>query len=245
MSGSNWSVESIRLSVFCPNVPTGTEADWKTLTGQEEAEIRQNVPGGKLFVGSVGLGRVTLGFGPGRVDVMMSKGPASPPDEVTVPTFAAWPEAIDQFDSLATSYLTKFANPITRIAFGSILLSFAEDEPGVNTILQKFISSAKIQPASEDFLYRVNLPAVSRVNGAPLNRITTFGSIKMQSGAFRLDGGREASVVLEEQLFAARLEMDHSTSATNTTPFPTNTLVPIWKELVALARENVEVGEKL
>lgn len=243
MSG-NWSVESMRLSVFSPDAPTGTEADWKLLTGQDEAEIRQNVPGGKVYVGNFGLGRVNLGFGPGRVDVVIGKAPSSSPDEAALPTFAPWQSAVGEFEPLIANYLAKFSKPIIRIAFGAVVLSIAADEPSVNSLLQNFIPSVKIRAETEDFLYRVNLPAVSRVNGLALNRITSFGSMKLQSGTFKMDGS-EASLVFRQQLFAARLELDHSTSAGNTVPFSANQLIPIWKELVGLARENVEVGEKL
>ncbi|AZV21109.1 hypothetical protein [Mesorhizobium sp. M7A.F.Ce.TU.012.03.2.1] len=241
---SNWCVESMRLSVFCPDAPTGTEADWKILTGQDEAEFRQNVPGGKVYAGNFGLGRITLGFGPGRVDVVIGKAPSSSPDEATLPTFAAWQSAVDEFEPLSTNYLAGFSKPVTRVAFGAVILSIEDDEPSVNSFLQNFISSVKIRKDTEDFLYRVNLPTVSRIDGSPLNRITTFGSMKMQSGALKMDGS-EASLVLHQQLFAARLELDHSTSATNAKPFPPSLLIPIWKELVGLARENVDVGEKL
>jgi hypothetical protein len=44
---------------------------------------------------------------------------------------------------------------------------------------------------------------------------------------------------------AIRLEFDHNTDAERIAPFDRHSLVPIYRELVALALENAEKGEVL
>jgi hypothetical protein len=44
-----WAVENVRLSLFSKGTVVVTDADWKALTGQQEADTRQNVPGGRTL----------------------------------------------------------------------------------------------------------------------------------------------------------------------------------------------------
>ncbi|MER8374425.1 hypothetical protein [Mesorhizobium sp. M1406] len=239
--GDDWSVESLRFSLFSSEVPKGTDADWTELTGQEEAETRQNVPGGKVYVGEWGLGRLTLGFGPGRVDVVLGN-KAATPDHPGLPVFAKWLVALEEFQELTSRFLGNFSRPVTRIAFGAVLLQHAASEAEVNALLQTYIKAVKINERYEDVLYRVNSPVVSIVDGGKINRITNFASLKIQTGAFKL-GSVEPPIILGDEAFAARLELDHSTSAQRASPFDSNLVVPIWNELIGLARENAEIGE--
>ena len=54
---------------------------------------------------------------------------------------------------------------------------------------------------------------------------------------------REEVVASPEEIYAVTLEMDHNTDDAHRTPFDRNRLLPIYSELVDLARENVAKGE--
>ncbi|WP_206640183.1 hypothetical protein, partial [Mesorhizobium sp. M7A.F.Ca.CA.004.04.2.1] len=180
-------------------------------------------------------------FGPNRVDVIMGI-KADFAEDAAVPAFAEWDAGIDEFQSVASKFLANFTHPVARLALGSVMLQQAPDEKSVNSILSGYLKSAKIQPDTEDFLYRINSPTRSNILPLKLNRILSLGSVKIQRGSIRV-GGNEAGIVMGGQVFAARLELDHSTDAANASPLDRSLLVPIWDELVGLGRQNVESGE--
>lgn len=237
---ATWQVENLRVTVFCNEPVKGSEAEWTVLTGQDEAELRQAVPGGRVYAGEYGPGRLTLSFQASRIDIVLTQNQSTQALS-ELPTFASFDDGFPAFVETALGWLESTAYSVIRVAFGCVVLLKTEGLEDANRVLSKYVRSAKIENRVKDFLLRTNWPTKSRVANE-LNRITSFGTLRMQSGQLNMDG-QSGAVVMSDPTFAVRLEIDHSTDATNTTPFEKSLLVPIFKELVDLARENVESGE--
>jgi hypothetical protein len=95
-----------------------------------------------------------------------------------------------------------------------------------------------------DLLYRINWPVKSKVVvGLTINRLTTWSSMKFLRKLLSVSGTEFSATADVGQLDAVRLEVDHNTDDARQAPFDAAQLVPIYRELVALACENAEQGE--
>lgn len=238
---AKWQAENLRLTVFVDGPVKGSEAEWTTLTGQEEAELRQNVPAGRVYAGEYGPGRLTLSFQGSRIDIVLTQNQST---EIVngLPSFGNFEDAFPAFVETALGWLESTGYSIIRIAFGGAVLQATKGFEDTNRILATYVRSAKIEDRVKDFLLRTNWPTKSKVTGDELNRITSFGAMRILSGQVRM-GPENGEVALDDPIYAARLEIDHSTDATNVTPIERALLIPIFKELISLAHENVESGE--
>ncbi|TPK63857.1 hypothetical protein FJ930_26110 [Mesorhizobium sp. B2-4-15] len=238
---AKWQVETLRLTVFLNEAAKGSEAEWTALTGQDEAELRQTVPAGRVYAGEYGPGRLNLSFQGSRVDVVLTQNPSTE-TVAEWPTFASFEDGFPAFVETALGWFESTAYSVIRIAFGCIVLLKTDGVEDTNRALSKYVRSARIEDRVKDFLLRTNWPTKSNVTGSELNRITSFGALRVLTGQFRM-GPESGTVSLNDPTFGVRLEIDHSTDAANTTPFEKTLLIPIFEELVNLARENVESGE--
>ena len=59
----DWAVQLLRLTVFSNAPIPVSERDWHTITGQEEAENRIAILGGKAYSGRFAGGQLSLPLG--------------------------------------------------------------------------------------------------------------------------------------------------------------------------------------
>jgi len=116
----DWGVESLRLSLFSTAVVPISDRDWEAITGQPEAETRQNVPGGKSYAGIFADGQLTLTSLSDRVAVFLSGVPKEPPNQ-ELPSLGAWESVRETFEKKTCGWLSNVRNPIIRIGFGAVL----------------------------------------------------------------------------------------------------------------------------
>ncbi|MBX9847534.1 MAG: hypothetical protein K2Z80_37735 [Xanthobacteraceae bacterium] len=245
----NWAVQQLRVSLFSSEVFTLTEAVWTTITGQDEAENRNAVAGGKVYSGKFLGGKFSVGFGPYRCDIVLahdeSVGPAKEDEEISLPIIGPMEETMEPFVRAVSPTIEEASFPLLRIAFGATLISPAEDKRNSYVQIGEQLRSVKIDPdAMRDFIYRVNWPRQSSVKkDLEINRISTWTSMFVRGGLVQMTDKGVSVGMHSRELHATRLELDHNTSASNTEPFETATRLPILEELVSLARENAAAGE--
>src|SRR4051812_42475780 len=93
-----WTTETLRLSLFCTENVKLTSADWKAITGQEEAETVQNVAPRRSLIGPFQGGVLNVSAVGPRVDcILLPKSPTETIGEGYVPTAGSWPSARDDF----------------------------------------------------------------------------------------------------------------------------------------------------
>src|SRR5262245_34225157 len=68
----DWGVEQARLSLFLSEPYRISDKDWTVVTGQEEADTRQAVPGGKRLSGTVPTGVMHMSAAASRFDVILT-----------------------------------------------------------------------------------------------------------------------------------------------------------------------------
>jgi hypothetical protein len=238
-----WAVENVRLSLFSKAAVLVSDTDWKALTGQQEADTRQNVPGGRILAGPYDGGQLNLAGTANRADIIQTSvpGDASSPAP-RLPTFGAWDEVRDKFVKFTAAWLKNIEFPIVRIAFGAVLLAPVKDRKVAYEGLDDLLSSVTIKPEMKELLFRVNYPTTSKaVASVTLNRITNWSAIQFLARTIQL-GNLEVNPLLGEA-HAIRLELDHSTDAARMEPFTTQQAIDLYAELVKHASENATKGE--
>lgn len=248
----DWAVQQLRVSLFSNTAVTLTETFWEAITAQKEAENRSAIVGGKVFSGNFLDGKFSVGFSQNRCDIVLAhefQEPNEPPGEgesLPLPAFTGWKQKLDAFVTAVVPAVSSFAFPIIRLAFGIHLVSPATNKEDAYSQIGEQLRSVKIDPVKmRDLVYRVNWPRTSKIApGLEMNRLTSWSSVNIKSGLLQLtDAGLEPNLLHPQAIDVARLEIDHSTSQSNSKPFDKAVLAPILEELVALARENADAGE--
>jgi hypothetical protein len=245
-----WLTLGVRLSVF-PAAPQEAPADlWEKVVGAPP-ESDQNQPRQHQ--------RIQSGPWEGGV-LQLTYATASPPrivwlavpsaNEAGLPDLDVWPvvSALPKFLAITRSWLTSVEFEINRIGFGLHSLLAAEDKASAYRLLQPLIPNVPIDPeTTSDFLYQINRTTPSRVlrNNVRLNRLMKWSALFFGMAQFQ--------VMAAELAQTGPLLGKHFTSLDNDVNTPAEyrlgrldkeQLGAIYDELVDLAWENLEVGEK-
>lgn len=240
-----WWANSLRLSVFSTEEMSLSDDDWKQVTGEgTEAEVRQNLPGGRRYIGKFQNGQLVVTVVGRRVDLILSSIVNLEQGQLNAPAIGKWQESVPMFVDQTSAWLQSLRSPVHRLAFGAVALAAANDREMAYDRLKQMLRSVNVDPARmRDFLFRVNWRADSKaVEGLSLNRLTTFSALKIQM-SIRDSAQSFGETARGPESHYVQLDMDHNTDDAHTHPFDGHDLVPIYQELVSLASGNVEVGE--
>jgi hypothetical protein len=242
--GLDWGVQVARLTLFLSEPHAISDKDWSIITGQEEAETRQAVPGGKRLSGSVPSGVMHLSATASRFDVILTTADIAEGEEVQVPSVGPYDETFTSFFDSTCKWIVEVSPSATRIAFGAVLTRKAANREEAYVHLRDLLKSLKVDPKNmRDLQYRVNWPGESRVEqGLVVNRLTTWSAFRIIRKFLQIS---ETSVEDDDtrHVDGVRLEMDHNTDEAKRAPFDQRKLIPIYSELVELARRNAVEGE--
>jgi hypothetical protein len=240
-----WQAELLRLSVFSKAQVKVADADWQCITGQEEADTRTQVPGGRALVGPALDGQLSLAATGNRYDCFLSPPRQDNPPEDDFPSVGAWPGVATKFFDATVPWLQQLQVPIIRIAFGSVLFSKQKGRDEAYTTLDELLDSVYLTPEHHDVIFRVNWPLESQtIEGLRINRITAWSVIKLTVRTLVLTDPANLAITAAPSAFAVRLEIDHNTNQEWLEPFDRAKVVPIYEELLKLAFENAEQGER-
>lgn len=241
----DWGVQLARLTLFLNDPHSISDKDWSVVTGQEEAETRQAIPGGKRLSGTVPTGTLHMSATGSRFDVILTVAEIDEGEDVTLPSVGSIDETFKTFFESTCKWIEEFKPSVIRIAFGAVLTCKAESREEAYTHLKGLFRSLKVDPAKmQDLQYRVNWPATSNVEqGLVLNRLTSWSAMRvfrklLQIGPEDVSDGGEIKL-----LNGVRLEVDNNTDVTRKAPFEPGNVIPIYSELVELARQNAVEGE--
>ena len=128
----DWAVQQLRVSLFSSGAISLSEAHWKIITGEDEANNRQAISGGKLYSGKSLGGLFTIGFSGNRCDVAATydETSADPAKEATLPTFGSWDELSETFVKAVSPFVAGLEFPVVRMALGATVLDAAEVKTG-------------------------------------------------------------------------------------------------------------------
>lgn len=236
-----WATENVRVSLFSNTVLNLTDQDWRNITGQDEAETRKAVLGGRVFSGHFDGHLLSVASTGNRADIVISSAPEALPG---LPTIGSWETIRDRFVDFTSNWITTVKFPIVRIAFGAVLLCPLPERREAYLYLQQLLASVKIDPDHmRELIFRVNWPTKSEViKGLLINRITQWNAIRLLVKALQLNEPQSDLNILETN--AVRLEIDHSTDETRSEQIDAKKVIPLFEELVTLASENAAKGER-
>jgi hypothetical protein len=242
----NWGAELARLTVFSGNAATVSEKDWQAITGQEEAETRQIIAGGRRLSGKVSNGLLHVSASGQRIDIVNVRADDEPAQNA-LPVLGSYEEVFGAFFEFTKQWLQELPLPVVRLAFGAVLLCETQSRDRAYEELATLISSLKVDPdRMRDFQYRVNWPGESHVvKGLLLNRLTTWSALRLVQQHVEVSGEGLRASELDTVVYGVRLEVDNNTDPAWKAPFDRESLIPIYLELLDLARDNAVKGEVL
>ena len=239
-----WIAETLRVSLFSTDTVSLADADWKRITGQDEAETQQKVGARRTMVGPYLDGFLSVSAVGPRVDCVLNPKIPTEPEEGYIPSVGTWPAICNEFVNGTADWVGNFQAPVVRIAFGATLLARCANRQDAYKSLIGLLKTVQGDPERmRELSFRINWPVRSAsVSGLALNRLTQWSVLEIR---LRLMDPMIGKPVSDDSpsLFAIRLELDHNTDAGWTAPFDQDRLVPIYTELVQLAFENAEKGE--
>jgi hypothetical protein len=243
--GLDWGVETSRLSLFLSEPHAISDKDWAVITGQDEAETRQAVPGGRRLSGSVPNGVMHVSTTGARFDVVLTARAIDDGAEMHLPFVGPYDETFATFFESTRKWIVYTSPRAIRIAFGAVLTYKVGNREEAYGYLRHLLKSMDVDPKNmHDLLYRVNWPLKSKVQqDLTMNRITTWTSVRLIHKLIEISG-----TALEDRggaghVDAVRLELDHNTDEANKALFDQGGLIAIYSELVELARQNAAEGE--
>jgi hypothetical protein len=242
--GLDWGVQVARLTLFLSELHAVSDKDWAIITGQEEAETRQAVPGGKRLSGSVPNGVMHMSATGSRFDVILTAADVDEGEEVQLPSVGPYDETFKSFFESTRKWIEEVKPSVTRVAFGAVLTWKAANREEAYGHLRDLLKSLKVDPKNmRDLQYRVNWPGESKIEqGLVMNRLTTWGALRIIRKLLQISGTAVESGDTR-QVHAVSLEMDHNTDEAKQAPFDQGNIIPIYSELVELARQNAAEGE--
>lgn len=249
---SDWEAENLRLTFFLGapvlDASDGAKA-WRKITGIDpERSIRDSR---NLRAEESGVWNetwLTVQHLPGRVDVLMTPLPDEMLQEIpegprTIGRLdarrAALKEALDKL-------VDGWSSPITRVAFGTVLLLTVADRTDGYKRLGAYMKSVQVDPSSSDFMYQINRPRDVKLGDEriAINRLSKWSvallartQLVLQGNTFVVSGA-PAPIA-----HACRLELDISTDAQRSALLPNEKLGELFAQLVNLGAEIAEVGD--
>jgi hypothetical protein len=239
-----WGVQVARLTLFLRDPHSVSDKDWLTVTGQEEAELRRAIPGGKRLSGRVPNGALQVSAAGQRFDVVLSAVELEEDEQLAIPSVGALDETLKTFSETTCKWIDENRPNVVRAAFGTVLTCRTETRDAAYEHLKGLLKSLAVQPEKmRDLLYRVNWRRMSNVQeGLIINRLTTWSALRIIRKLIQI-GDEIAMGRGGDEVHAVRLEIDHNTDDANRTPFDPQNVIPIYLELIELARENATEGE--
>lgn len=240
---SVWQVESLRLTVFLAPGAVVVDSAWEDLVGKPpEASVRRPVHQDE---GGFEDGRLILATQPSRVDWLYTADLGK--IETGLPTVGSFSDAVSKFQQLMHRWL-KGCPPITRLAFGAILLQPVDNRIEGYKRIVEYLPSVKLDGEnSSDFAYQINRPRVSNnIDALQINRLSKWSVMEMQRLQFVIPAEQVAvaqPAAPGEKKSACRLELDINTSHVFTGEFPKGKFFLVFDELITLGKEIAEKGD--
>jgi hypothetical protein len=164
----------------------------------------------------------------------------------SVPHLGAFPECIDRFRALFKNWLSG-SPPLSRLAFGCILIEPVEARVAGYQRLAQLLRSAKLDVSGEmsDFAFQINRPRLTQVGpqGMKINRLVRWSVMQRSRVRFSLRNPSAQAVTEDAVASAVRLEQDINTAADHHEPFEVSTLHKLFDELVTQSIEIAERGD--
>lgn len=244
---NEWEAEHLRITTFHTADFNVSELprQWEDLFGEppEQQTIRPR-EGITELAGIYAGNQFVLTAQQQRVNFLILP-VAKPLTEIAqvLPTLGLFARTLESLHDISTKWLAT-CGPITRLAFGSVLVRQVDNVLSGHQHLAQFLPFlGTYDREAYDFLYQINRPRLSIVDpGIRLNRLTKWSIMQGGGIAFAI-GPSEVKRLTSDSVMACRLELDINTTPNRANPLLREQIEPIFHELVTLGSEISEKGD--
>ena len=242
---NKWGAENVRLTLFfSPSLSVKAEGWWEFVAGgPPDSSIDKPKTKERVEIGTWEGAQLILQSQPlqGRVDWVLTES-----GELGTPATATFPERARVFLDLMSKWLQRNDLPAsTRLAIGGIAtLAVSDRESGYN-ILSHFLNFDVDTRDTSDFLYQINRIRQSTViENMKVNRLSRWYVGQFLRRTIAVSGeGIISTPSSEPTEISCRIELDINTSTDDDRVISYDNLVPLTRELFALASEIIVMGD--
>ena len=243
-----WLALQTRLTTFHPEGRDVLDlmSWWREAFGSDPDHTESNRSEQSFQVrGQLSGNQLTVDGSPGRTDFVLEPGGEAVRTihaDWAVPAIGFYHEATGAMAVPVGNWL-KTGVPVHRLALGALLLMPSQDLGSVYRLLSHFLPGVNLNGvATPDFLFRVNRPREStRRPDTIINRLAAWSTAHGQSITI---GAGEGQLTTGPVQYAAHLELDINTQTGRDFPFELDVSVELVHELIELANEIAERGDK-
>lgn len=237
-----WQAETVRATLF-PAADAQLTGDtwWRDVLGTEP-ETRTTKPGRleRREEGPLGENRLVLTVNPlGVIQWQITPPPTTEmPEEM--PVVGNVTALLDPFLDLVDRWFPRGPR-LTRLALGVTgILPVGSHEEAYRTLGLYLRHYVRVDPASSDFIYRINRRRPSRTDraGLKINRLCSWSALRMA-----LLGPIPTALVTRRERFACRVELDINTAAEFQGLFEPEECGQTFRELRELGVEILAKGD--
>ena len=242
-----WEAETLRATAFpSPDAQFDPTNWWSPVVGvAPETDVNNIKLGVKETQGTFSGARLSLNVQAARIDWTLTANPQveSPFSLLTLGNFEEkWPI----FSELLKKWFL-LSPPLSRLAFGTIVYQPTEGKEDSYRRLQSYLPKVVLDPASSDFIYRINRPRKSKsgIEGLKINRLSTWTAVRVHFAQFAPtpEGGMKGTRLVNP-IDACRAEIDVNTGQEYEGQIGPEQSVQVFAELVELAREILRKGDQ-
>lgn len=247
---AHWTTELLRLTVFrFPGVDIASERWWSDVAGGEPDNVVSKPRTGIYRAdGPFGSGQLVLSIDPTRIDWLYAvRQSEESGGEDLFPALGEYREQHKLFSRAVLPWLVA-CPPLTRVAYGTVLLELVNDKSAGYRRLGEFLQNVRLDPDnSSDFSYQINRPRPSQaVQGLTINRLSKWSVMRRSIGQLTVNPATGLALGMAAPPYiadACRLELDVNTDASTTEELPHGELPSIFDELQRLANEIASIGD--
>lgn len=246
-NASQWKVESVRCTAFPVQDSTFDPANWWVASTGSQPEVVTTKPSEEKYnaQGPKLNGTLQLQIEPLRIQWVLGSRSTEEEDDfrhiITVGDFSL----IENFAHLVKKWFSE-APPLTRLAFGAVLLEEVNGRESGYRRLDKLLPDINIDVEnSHDLLYQINYRRASNaVPGIEINRLSKWSVALISPMTIQIQSG-EATVRSKsgDPISAVRLELDINNVPQSEFVISADSVEELFGELVSLGAEISAQGE--
>ena len=244
----DWKAESLRVTTFhnVGVITKGIEQLWEAVTREKPEQLTSRPREGLTVAeGPYGGNRLQCIYRPDRVDWNLR--PVTPPPNVPIEGFMS----MGPFQGILPAFLDVVRKwlgespPVTRLAFGSLLLIETGNMPDANRRLSALLPDVRLDAdRSSDFLYQINRRRISASDPEILvNRLSKWSVMHGGAVALAVIGDTGPHLSRSPDYFACRLELDINSAGPLSSSMLESGVAQLFEEFVSLGKEIAEKGD--
>lgn len=243
----DWQVENLRMTAFpSPSVQFDPETNWwnDLMGAPPETSIHRARQGLLRQEGQLEDKRLILTIQPDRINWLLTA--IEVEEEIDLPIIGPFEEMLGIFLPLMLRWFElDTCPPLSRLAFGAVLLSPVDTKQLGYQQLDSFLPSVELDTEGiSDFLYQINRPrdTITQIEGLQINRLSKWNVATLRQVNF-IVGQTTVRTSPRQEVFACRLELDINTHQDFNGELLPEQLPEVFNELVNLGREITREGD--